>query len=305
MSFKTWLENQNYAVIDGSMATALEKKGLNLNHKLWTAKAVVENPEKIIEVHKDYFNSGANIAITSTYQASFLGFKDLGYSEEDAEKFIRRTVKLAKTARDEVDVQQQMFIAAGVGPYGAYLADGSEYRGDYNVDSEFLRNFHEKRLEVLIDEGVDLLAIETMPNFEEIKVILDIVKKYPNTLCWVTCTLKDSNHISDGTSLLEVQKLLEENNQVVAYGINCIAPKLIEPTLENLKENRTKDLVVYPNGGAVYNPETKEWDNDDSVCEVFHNNSKKWLIQGAKLIGGCCCTTEKEIEFLVSGLEKI
>ena len=136
--FREWLNNQKYVVIDGAMSTALEKKGMDLNHKLWTAKVLVEKPEKIKEVHREYFEAGANVAITSTYQASILGFKDLGYSEEEAEKFMKKSVELAKEAREETVSDKDMWIAGSVGPYGAYLADGSEYRGDYIVDNQFL-----------------------------------------------------------------------------------------------------------------------------------------------------------------------
>lgn len=162
-------------IIDGALSTTLEKKGLDLNHKLWTAKVLVENPEKIKEVHREYYEAGANIAITSTYQASILGFKDLGYSDEQSKEFIKKSVQLARQGREEVQSGKRMWIAGSVGPYGAYLADGSEYTGDYDVDSEFLKYFHKSRIKLLINEGVDLLAIETIPNVEEIQVILNLL----------------------------------------------------------------------------------------------------------------------------------
>lgn len=173
-NFKKWLDGQKYVVIDGALSTALEKKGMDLNHKLWTAKVLVENPEKIKEVHREYYEAGANIAITSTYQASILGFKDLGYSEQEAEAFIKQSVELAKQARLESQVNQKMWIAGSVGPYGAYLADGSEYRGDYSVNGQFLKEFHEKRIELLISEGVDLLAIETIPKKIQSILVMEV-----------------------------------------------------------------------------------------------------------------------------------
>lgn len=302
--FKEWLDKQNYVVIDGAMSTALEQKGLDLNHKLWTAKALIEQPEKIIEVHKEYYDSGANIAITSTYQASFLGFKDAGYSEDEAEDLIRKTVKLANTARELSINSSEKWVAGSIGPYGAYLADGSEYRGDYKVDKQYLKDFHKKRLAILIDEGVDLLAVETIPNFEEVQVLLELLENYPDVVAWLTCTLKDGEHISDGTKLEEVQELLEKHSQIIAYGFNCVAPELVLPALKVLKHKKNKPLIVYPNGGAVYDPTTKEWSSDKNTVEIFSNDALSWFENGCKLIGGCCCTTKKDIEVLAKSLKE-
>ncbi|WP_448904751.1 homocysteine S-methyltransferase [Gemella sp.] len=305
-NFKKWLKEQKYVVIDGALSTALEKKGMDLNHKLWTAKVLVEHPEKIKEVHKEYYEAGANIAITSTYQASILGFKDLGYSEEKAEEFIRKSVELAKESREEAVSDKDMWIAGSVGPYGAYLADGSEYRGDYAVDNQFLEEFHEKRIDILIKEGVDLLAIETIPNLEEIKVLLNILSNYPETVAWVTCSLKDSEHISDGSRLEDVQVLLEGNNQVVGYGINCVKPEFVAESIGLLSKNRSKKIIAYPNGGAIYDPSTKEWSNSDSSEHIFSTDCLDWYEKGCSMIGGCCCTTKDDIEILSKTLsEKI
>lgn len=303
--FESWLNEQNFVVIDGALSTALEKKGMDLNHKLWTAKVLVENPEKIKEVHTEYFEAGANIAITSTYQASILGFKDLGYSEEQAEEFIKKSVKLAKQSRKEAQSNKDMWIAGSIGPYGAYLADGSEYRGDYKVDNKFLEDYHKLRIELLVNEGVDLLAIETIPNVEEIKVILNILSQYPEVVCWVTCSLKDPEHISDGTKITDVQNILENNKQVIAYGINCVKPELVERTIDILSLNSSKKLIAYPNGGAVYNPSTKEWSNDQCGDHIFSINSLKWYEKGCFLIGGCCCTTKEDIKVLAETLSTI
>lgn len=302
--FKKWLEEQKYVVIDGALSTALEKKGMDLNHKLWTAKVLVENPEKIKEVHREYFEAGANIAITSTYQASILGFRDLGHSEEEAEAFIKQSVELAKQARLESQVNQKMWIAGSVGPYGAYLADGSEYRGDYSVNGQFLKEFHEKRIELLISEGVDLLAIETIPNIEEIKVLLNILSNYPETVAWVTCSLKDSEHISDGSKLSSVQEILEGNQQIIGYGINCVKPEYVEKSMEILSLNKSKKLIAYPNGGAIYTPTTKEWGDNGNSKHIFSKDCLDWYEKGCSMIGGCCCTTKDDIKTLSDTLSE-
>ncbi|MEJ6348901.1 homocysteine S-methyltransferase [Holzapfeliella sp. He02] len=299
---KNWAKQQNSIVIDGAMSLGLEERQVNLNNKLWTASAIDYYPEKIKDVHQAYFDAGANIAIVSTYQASVQGYLDQGYSVDQAKTLIKRAVQLADEARQASDSTQPKFLAGAVGPYGAYLADGSEYRGDYALSDEAYREFHRDRLDVLIAEGCDLLAIETMPNYQEIKVILELLKELPEISVWVTCTLKDAKTLSDGTPFEQVQALLEENNQVIAYGANCIAPELVTSFLKQVQPTAQKDLVIYPNSGASYSPEVKEWDKAPHSQQTFNTYTKQWHEQGAKWIGGCCCTSEPEVRAIVSSL---
>lgn len=301
---KEWAKQQNSIVIDGAMSLGLEERDVNLNNKLWTASAIGYYPEKIKAVHQSYFDEGANVAIVSTYQASVQGYLDQGYSVDEAKALIKRAVKLADAARRDSDSSQPKFLAGAIGPYGAYLADGSEYRGDYELSDDAYRDFHRGRIEVLINEGCDLLAIETQPSYQEIKVILDLLADFKDIPVWVSCTLKDEKTLSDGTPFDKVQTLLEENPQVIAYGANCIAPELVTPFLEQVKPNTHKDLVIYPNSGASYSPEVKEWDNTPHSHQTFADYTKQWHDQGAKWIGGCCCTSEPEVRDIVKSLKK-
>lgn len=296
--FSEWSKRQKVILIDGSMAVGLEEQGLDLNHRLWTAKAIVEAPHKIQAVHEAYFNAGANITITASYQASMKGFLELGYSEAESVHFLENTVALAQAARESSESNQEKWIAGSIGPYGAYLADGSEYRGNYNVSRNFLKEFHEERLQVLVKAQVDLLAIETIPDKTELLVLLELIKDFPEVPAWVSFTLKDEKHISDGTSLVEMQGLLEQQPQVLAYGINCVAPNLVEPALLTLKKQAKKPLVAYPNSGAIYNPVSKVWTETTHVHDVFTNQAKNWYAHGCTWIGGCCCTSSTEIDLL-------
>lgn len=297
-----WAKKQNSIVIDGAMSLGLEERQVNLNNKLWTASAIGYYPEKIKDVHQAYFDVGANIAIVSTYQASVQGYLDQGYNVDQAKALIKRAVQLADEARQVSDSIQPKFLAGAVGPYGAYLADGSEYRGDYKLSDKAYREFHHDRLAVLIAEDCDLLAIETMPNYQEIKAILELLKELPEIPIWVTCTLKDAKTLSDGTPFKQVQALLEANPQVIAYGANCIAPELVTPFLKQVQPTAQKDLVIYPNSGASYSPEVKEWDAAPHSQQTFQTYTKQWHKQGAKWIGGCCCTSEPEVRAIVSSL---
>jgi len=298
MDFKEWQKNQKVILIDGSMSLGLEEQGLDLNDKLWTAKALVNEPDKIEKVHQNYYDAGANIAITSSYQATVTGFERLGYTTKESRTLIKKTVELAKQAQAKSQGTQEKWVAASVGPYGAYLADGSEYRGNYGLAQTELVDFHSERLELLLEAEPDLLAIETIPDITEIQAIIELLAQHPKASAWLTVTLKDAHHLCDGTDLRVFQLLAESSEQIIAYGVNCVQPDLVLPALEYLEEIATKSLVAYPNSGAIYDPATKVWTHSHAVDEVFSKKALKWNESGCKWIGGCCCTSSKEISLL-------
>ncbi|CZQ95671.1 homocysteine s-methyltransferase [Trichococcus palustris] len=298
MNFRDWQKNQKVILIDGSMSLGLEEQGLDLNDELWTAKALVNEPQKIEKVHQNYYDAGANISITSSYQATVAGFERLGHTTEESRALIKKTVQLAKQAQAKSQGTQEKWVAASIGPYGAYLADGSEYRGNYGLSQTELVDFHRERFGLLLEAEPDLLAFETIPDLTEIQALIELLTQHPKATAWLTVTLKDAYHLCDGTDLRVFQQLAESSGQIIAYGVNCVQPDLVLPALEYLKENATKSLVAYPNSGAIYDPATKAWTHSHAVDEVFSNEALKWHGLGCKWIGGCCCTSSKEISLL-------
>lgn len=296
---KTLLEQKKHIVIDGALASELQRRGCDLNDSLWSAKVLIEQPELIQQVHYDYFVAGADCAITASYQATPMGFAPKGIELEESIKLIKTSVKLAQQAKmqylNDIKQDKALFIAGSVGPYGAYLANGSEYTGDYQLsESEFIA-FHKDRVAALMDAGVDILACETMPSFLEIKTLAKLIQQFPMVNCWFSLTLKDQKHISDGTPLTEVIEYLNSIEQIVSVGINCIALEKVTPALEVLSKLTSKPLIVYPNSGEQYDPTTKQWHkNHDHNC-TFANQLDVWINLGAKLIGGCCQTTPDDI----------
>ena len=294
MAFQQWINEQDVVILDGSMSRLLEEQGLEINHRLWTALALVEQPEAIYQVHKQYFDAGANVAITASYQATVKSFEDVGYSEKQAIAYIERSVTLAKKAKQDSKGGQAKWIAGSIGPYGAYLSDGSEYTGAYQISDYELKDFHEERIKALIASGVDVLAIETIPRLDELRVILNIIAVI-NFPVWVSISLKDTAHLANGDSLADFQQLVEQDQNVIAYGINCVSPQLVAPVIENLSVAATKPLVAYPNSGAIFDAVTKTWSEEISVEQVFSTDARCWHQKGAKLIGGCCCSTAEDI----------
>ncbi|HEW9969961.1 TPA: homocysteine S-methyltransferase [Enterobacter cloacae] len=293
------LEKQPFVVLDGAMATELEARGCNLADNLWSAKVLMENPELIREVHLDYYRAGAQVAITASYQATPAGFAARGLDEAQSRTLIGKSVELARKAREAYLAENPqagtLLVAGSVGPYGAYLAEGSEYRGDYVRRAEEFTAFHRPRIEALLDAGADLLACETLPSFEEIKALAALVAEYPRARAWFSFTLRDSEHLSDGTPLREVVAALKDNTQVVALGINCIALENTTAALKHLHSLTALPLVVYPNSGEHYDAVTKTWHHHGEACETLAGYLPQWLEAGARLIGGCCRTTPKDI----------
>ncbi|MDQ8574735.1 homocysteine S-methyltransferase, partial [Klebsiella aerogenes] len=188
-----------------------------------------------------------------------------------------------------------------VGPYGAYLADGSEYRGDYQRSAEAFQAFHRPRVEALLDAGADLLACETLPSFAEITALAALLRDYPRARAWFSLTLRDAEHLSDGTPLREVVAVLADNPQVLALGINCIALENTTAALQHLHSLTSLPLVVYPNSGEHYDALTKTWHHHGEACATLAAYLPQWLAAGARLIGGCCRTTPQDIAALAAG----
>ena len=296
------LTDHPFVLLDGAMATELEARGCDLADSLWSAKVLMENPDLIRDVHLDYFRAGAQVAITASYQATPDGFAARGLNEAQARSLIAKSVELAKQARDsyraENPAAKGLLIAGSVGPYGAYLADGSEYRGDYQRSAQVFQDFHRPRIEALLEAGVDLLACETLPSFDEIRALAQLLEAYPVAQAWFSFTLRDAQHLSDGTPLRDVLALLADYPQILAVGINCIALENTVEALEYLHSLTPLPLVVYPNSGEHYDAVSKTWHHHGEACATLEGYLPQWLAAGAKLIGGCCRTTPKDIAAL-------
>ncbi|WP_125711017.1 homocysteine S-methyltransferase [Companilactobacillus zhongbaensis] len=301
-------------VVDGAMATELEKLGVNTDNDLWSATALIENPEAILAVHKSFFQAGADVAITNTYQANVKKFMKMGLSKKASQDLIIKAVQIADQARDEYygtlseDERKKRakhpLIAGSVGPYGAYLADGSEYRGDYQLTEKEFMDFHQTRMELLDQAGVDLFAFETQPSFAESKALVNLLKRdFPKQTAWLSFSIKDPETLCDGTPLQDAVKYFNVFDQVAAIGVNCTTLENIDQAVKNIRAVTDKPIVVYPNNGDIYDPVTKTWTKnpqDDDFAEL----TPKWITSGADLIGGCCRTTPADIKEIASFINK-
>lgn len=275
--------------LDGGLSTALENNGNKLTTSLWTGELIRTNPAQITKAHLDFINAGAQIIITSSYQLSYSGCGERGWSEAETNQGLIAATALAKNAVTESG--KDVKVAASVGPYGASLADGSEYKGNYGVSKQVLTDFHAKRLDTLISTSPDYLALETMPDTFEVEVLLDLLTDCPIPF-WVSYSCKEGNQTNAGQSF---QSAVDLAQSAMAVGINCTKPELIGDLLRSAKSN--KPYVVYPNSGRVWDAKNKVWTGSAAVG--FSNELvNEWVEAGAEIIGGCCGIGAAEIQQL-------
>lgn len=305
--FTSYLNHHSTVIVDGGLATELEARGYDLHDALWSAKILVEAPQAIKQVHLDYLWAGADVIISATYQATVAGFVARGFSTAEAEQLLRLAVQLAIEARDEfwaeVDGKSELngrlrpLVAASVGPYGAYLANGAEYTGDYDLDEAGLVAFHRPRWHLLANSGADLLACETIPSAAEARALAQLLPETPHIPAWFCFSCGDDQHLWDGTPIAECAALLEPLAQVAAVGINCTAPRHLPGLIAAVQSATSKPIVVYPNSGETYDAVHNIW-LGQSEAQAFGTSAREWRKLGAALIGGCCRTTPAHIRAL-------
>ncbi|MCO7174985.1 homocysteine S-methyltransferase [Sporolactobacillus kofuensis] len=291
-------------ILDGAMATEIEKQGIVIDSELWSASVIHDNPASIKKVHLDYFHAGADVATTNTYQATMAGFQQSGYTEQEAATMIKKAVEIAIESRTEfwesLSEEQRKkrpfpLIAGSVGPYGAYLADGSEYTGDYTLNDAGYKQFHQSRMQLLKEAGSDVFAFETLPNFHEAQVLAELLQnEYPDDEAWLSFSISRDGQLCDGTPLSEAAAYFNSNDQITAIGVNCTALTRITSAIETIRNATNKPIIVYPNSGEHYNPIKKIWQAPKKLPS-FGSLSKEWFDAGASLIGGCCRTTPEDI----------
>jgi homocysteine S-methyltransferase len=297
------LEEQGFLIVDGGLASELERTGFDLADPLWSAKLLLEAPEAITEVHRSYLEAGADCVISASYQATIEGFMARGVSETDAEEMIRLAVDLAVAAREEFwkhankENRQKPLVAASVGPYGAYLANGAEFTGDYDLDEKGLLEFHRRRWEILRATDADLLACETIPSAAEARALAQLLSETPERHAWFSFSCRDGEHISDGTPIERCVRDLASTPGVAAIGVNCTSPAHITSLVEAIRANTDLAIVVYPNSGEAWDPVRKKW-RGPADPRAFALAGRGWHEVGANLVGGCCRTRPRDIRLL-------
>ncbi len=296
-------------ILDGGLATELERRGHDVSGPLWSAHVLRTAPESIEQLHYDYFAAGARVAISASYQVSYEGFAAVGLDADETTALLLRSVDLARSARtrhyrDHPADRRRLYVAASVGPYGAISHDGAEYRGDYGLSVTELVEFHARRFAVLASSGADFLACETIPVLDEARALVALLAKHPAVLAWMSFSSADGIRTSHGETLVECARLLDRVSNVIAVGVNCIRPEVVGNAIREFKSGTDKAVVVYPNSGERWDGMTHHW-HGSRDHESLAALAQQWVSDGARMVGGCCRIGPGEIAALVEALSGV
>lgn len=306
-------------LLDGGLGTELERRGHTLSDHLWSARLLRDDPQAIAAVHADYLLAGSNVIATASYQASVAGFRQAGLEEQQFAPLLRKSVHIARVQRDLTQKHRtaksqssSLQIAASIGPYGACLANGAEYTGDYQLTDDELHAFHADRWNTLASCQPDLMLCETIPNLQEARILCQLAEQTWEQLgipTWLSFSCRDELHISDGTAWAICLEALEHFSGLQAVGANCLPPSLVSGVLRQMKQSTDRALMIYPNSGEHWNPLDRRWTGEHETVH-FADAAVEWNRLGATIIGGCCRTTPDHIRaiaqrFTSSGANQI
>jgi homocysteine S-methyltransferase len=291
---RTRLASDEAVLLDGGLATSLESGGYALPGPLWSARALLDAPARIRAAHTAFVDAGAEVLLTASYQLSRSGLRASGEDPARLDRLLARSARLAREAAAEA--RRPVWVAGSLGPYGAALADGSEYTGRYGVGRATLRDFHGPRLEALASADVDVLALETIPSGEEVAVLAELLAAAGRP-AWISVTLAgDGTRTPRGEPLDEALAPAAAADDVLAVGVNCCPPDLVVPALERLR-SLGMPLLAKPNAGARWDPAHRRWGPPRSAADP-----RPWVLAGARLVGGCCGTSPADLAGLAASL---
>ncbi|SOD64245.1 homocysteine S-methyltransferase [Streptomyces zhaozhouensis] len=268
-------------LLDGGLSDQLAAQGVDLADELWTARVLVEAPRRLVAAHSAFLRAGADVLLTASYQASFEGFARRGVGRRAAAGLLADSVRLAREAA--ASVPRPVFVAASVGPYGAVLADGSEYRGDYGLTVAELARFHGPRVEALLAGGPDLLALETVPDTREAEAMLSVVRG-AGVPVWLSYNA-EGGRTRAGQPLAGAFALAADEPSVVAVGVNCCPPEDVTDAVALAASVTGRPAVAYPNAGGRWDASVGEW---GGPATLRAEDTRHWRAAGARLVGGCC-----------------
>ena len=305
MTPRDQLDLTGLRVLDGGLATELERAGCDLRTPLWSGEVLRTQPEKVLAVHHSYLEAGADCLLTASYQLSAMGFREIGLTDHDARAAIQYSVAVAVQARREYTqseinagrIPRRIWIAGSLGAYGAVLHNGAEFHGDYDIGHAELVAFHAERIDAMRDTDADFLAFETIPSLAEAEAILDALTRFPDLAAYISFTCRDDGRTGHGEPIEACARLLDSAPNIIAIGINCTAPRYIVPLIRKIRAVSTKRIAAYPNSGETWIAETRSW-TGSSDPESFSALSAAWRDAGADWIGGCCRTGPEHIRAL-------
>jgi S-methylmethionine-dependent homocysteine/selenocysteine methylase len=275
-------------LIDGGLSTELERLGAKIQGELWTGRALLEDPDLVRKAHRAFALAGAEVVISASYQLSRQGFLEVGLTEAEADEALRRSITVGRAAVADTNAK----VAASIGPYGAVLHDGSEYRGDYQVSQAELEAFHAERLEVLLQAAPDYLAIETIPNLVEARALAQVLKNV-DVPKWFSFTAGSDELLWSGEKITDAVAEIAGLPNLVAVGVNCVNPEFVAQIAERIKLLTDAEIIAYPNRGGTWDSANGVWLGNKP--REFSSWLPEWQAAGVTWVGGCCGTNSADI----------
>ena len=293
--------NNKIKLLDGSMSFPLEKKGYNLRDKLWTGKALINDPDLIKNIHKGYIEAGADYISTATYQISFNRLEEMEYHPAEIKEIFQKSVDLVKDAILESKPKNEIKIVGSFGPYASFDPEASEYEGEYNVSDNAIMNFHLNNIRMIEETDLEIILYETIPCLREIEILSKILSHSSKEI-WISVTCNENIKFRDGSSFEEACRIISNIEKVTTMGINCFSPLLVKKAINKLKKYSNKKTLVYPNSGEIYNPKDKFWSGKNDYNDLMIKN---WLSLSPDIIGGCCRVGFDNIKNMRKEIDKI
>jgi S-methylmethionine-dependent homocysteine/selenocysteine methylase len=285
-----------FTVIDGGLSTALELLGADISGSLWTAQTVIDDPALLERAHRSFVEAGADIIATASYQCGTKQFESIGLSAKGARDALASMTTIARRAVEGTTVA----VAASVGPFGASLANGSEYNGRYGVEWQLVEDYHREKLAILVDSGADLIAIETIPLADEALLIAEILEELGAPPAWFSFGFADETQTFGLDAVDKAVLGIAGYADLVAIGLNCTHPRYVDSLLASMSELVSGiPLIVYPNHGREWDAVDRCW-TGDSISISSVETVRRWVDLGARFIGGCCGIGPEDIAHLVN-----
>ena len=297
MNIRSLLQSRGRLVLDGGLATSCEALGANLSGALWSARLLRDEPALLEKAHAQFTEAGADVCITASYQAHHSSLQThLGTDSAQATRLIASSVTIARAAAASCAAAAEgrpTAVAGSIGPYGACLADGSEYTGAYSsMPAAELADWHRHRFEALVDAGSDFLAMETIPCRSEVVAMCSLLRTRPEATAWLSLVCSSGEHITSGERVVDCVadiERLDTAGQIDAVGVNCTSPRHVSALIRTIREATDRPIVVYPNSGEQWDSAAGMWRDGTSMGPAdFADLATSWYAEGAALVGGCC-----------------
>ena len=276
---------EGVVVLDGGLATRSRRAGTTCPPTCGRPACCSTSRTRSSRRTATSSRAGAQVATTASYQVSFAGFAARGLDAADTAPPLRRSVELAAAARATMPADRPRWVAASVGPYGAALADGSEYRGDYGRSVAELRAWHRPRLEALMDTDADVLALETIPCLAEVEALLAEVDGTGRAVLAVADRARTRRR-APGEPVDEAFAMAADVEEVVAVGVNCCDPGRRRRARGRAAATaRAGRPWPTPTAARAGTPSHRAWRGPRHLRRGL---GQEWTAAGARLVGGCC-----------------